>query len=114
MSERRRYPSDLSDARWELVEPVLTANNLATQLPFVRRSRGLALMSALSMRTPLDLNALVSLPIRARASLSRNIQIQAMRDRRLPRAVRGFLRQLMDALPPAGAGPANSSRVIKR
>ncbi|WP_405475110.1 IS5 family transposase [Streptomyces sp. NBC_00009] len=25
MSERRRYPSDLSDARWELVEPVLTA-----------------------------------------------------------------------------------------
>ncbi|WEH43083.1 IS5 family transposase [Streptomyces sp. AM 2-1-1] len=25
MTERRRYPSDLSDARWELVEPVLTA-----------------------------------------------------------------------------------------
>lgn len=25
MAERRRYPSDLSDARWELVEPVLTA-----------------------------------------------------------------------------------------
>ncbi|WP_405634297.1 IS5 family transposase [Streptomyces sp. NBC_00056] len=25
MPERRRYPSDLSDARWELVEPVLTA-----------------------------------------------------------------------------------------
>ncbi|MFF0430149.1 IS5 family transposase [Streptomyces sp. NPDC004520] len=25
MSERRRYPSDLSDARWESVEPVLTA-----------------------------------------------------------------------------------------
>uniref|UniRef100_UPI003F4930DF IS5 family transposase n=1 Tax=Streptomyces sp. CA-141956 TaxID=3240051 RepID=UPI003F4930DF len=25
MSERRRYPSDLCDARWELVEPVLTA-----------------------------------------------------------------------------------------
>jgi transposase len=24
-AERRRYPSDLSDARWELVEPVLTA-----------------------------------------------------------------------------------------
>ncbi|WP_369243590.1 transposase [Streptomyces sp. R41] len=25
MPERRRYPSDLSDARWELIEPVLTA-----------------------------------------------------------------------------------------
>ncbi|MGW0393022.1 IS5 family transposase [Streptomyces sp. NPDC003042] len=25
MPERRRYPSDLSDARWQLVEPVLTA-----------------------------------------------------------------------------------------
>ncbi|KNY20824.1 LysR family transcriptional regulator [Methylobacterium sp. ARG-1] len=85
-----------------VVEPVLTANNLSTLLPFVRNSRGLALMSALSVRTPVDLNALISLPIRARASLARGIQIQAMRDRRLPRAVRGFLRQLMDALPPAG------------
>ncbi|MCJ2060901.1 LysR family transcriptional regulator [Methylobacterium sp. J-048] len=83
-----------------VVEPVLTANNLAALLPFVRNSRGLALMSALSVRTPVDLNALVSLPIRARASLARGIQVQAMRDRRLPRAVRGFLRQLMDALPP--------------
>ncbi|MFJ6563164.1 IS5/IS1182 family transposase, partial [Streptomyces sp. NPDC091412] len=25
MTERRAYPSDLSDARWELVEPVLAA-----------------------------------------------------------------------------------------
>ncbi|MCD9146050.1 IS5 family transposase, partial [Streptomyces albireticuli] len=25
MAERRSYPSDLSDARWELIEPVLTA-----------------------------------------------------------------------------------------
>ncbi|SFL71435.1 LysR family transcriptional regulator [Methylobacterium pseudosasicola] len=88
-----------------VVEPVLTANNLAALLPFVRKSRGLALMSALSVRTPVDLNALVSLPIRAQASLARGIQVQAMRDRRLPRAVRGFLRQLTDALPPPkGAG----------
>jgi DNA-binding transcriptional LysR family regulator len=87
-----------------VVEPVLTANNLASLLPFVRNSRGLALMSALSVRTPVDLNALVSLPIRARASLARGIQVQAMRDRRLPRAVRGFLRQLTDALPPPVGG----------
>ncbi|MEU4360029.1 transposase [Streptomyces virginiae] len=35
MSERRRYPSDLSHARWELVEPVLTAWRAE------RRGRGL-------------------------------------------------------------------------
>jgi transposase len=35
MSERRPYPSDLSDARWELIEPVLTAWR------FERRGRAL-------------------------------------------------------------------------
>jgi len=35
MSDRRPYPSDLSDARWELIEPVLTAWRA------VRRGRGL-------------------------------------------------------------------------
>lgn len=35
MTEHRRYPSDLSDARWELVEPVLTAWRAE------RRGRGL-------------------------------------------------------------------------
>ena len=82
------------------VEPVLTANKLSALLPFVRRSRGLALMSALSVTTPLRLNELVSLPILARASLARGIQVQAMRDRRLPKAVRAFLRELTDALAP--------------
>jgi DNA-binding transcriptional LysR family regulator len=82
------------------VEPILTANTLSTLLPFVRRSRGLALMSALSVQTPVQLKELVSLPIRARGSLARGIQVQAMRDRRLPKAVRAFLRQLLSALPP--------------
>ncbi|MFF2732843.1 IS5 family transposase [Streptomyces sp. NPDC058008] len=35
MTERRRYPSDLSDARWQLVEPILTAWRAE------RRGRGL-------------------------------------------------------------------------
>ncbi|WP_405609027.1 IS5 family transposase [Streptomyces sp. NBC_00076] len=35
MAERRHYPSDLSDARWELVEPILTAWRAE------RRGRGL-------------------------------------------------------------------------
>ena len=49
---------------------------------------------------PLRLNELVSLPIQSRTSLARGVKIQAMRDRRLPKAVRAFLRQLLDALPP--------------
>lgn len=83
------------------VEPVLTANSLSALLPFVRRSRGIALMSALSVQTPLRVNELVSLPIRSRASLARGIQIQAMRGRRLPRAVQAFVRRLVAVLPPA-------------
>lgn len=35
MAKRRAYPSDLSDARWELIEPVLAA------WPFERRGRAL-------------------------------------------------------------------------
>ncbi|MCT9011858.1 transposase, partial [Streptomyces rhizosphaerihabitans] len=35
MTERRAYPSDLSDARWELIEPVLSAWR------FERRGRAL-------------------------------------------------------------------------
>ncbi len=53
------------------MEPVLTSNNLSALLPFVRRSRGIALMSALSVQTPLRLNELVSLPIQSRTSLAR-------------------------------------------
>lgn len=115
LSELARYPLALPTRETTLrqvfdaaclhegivVEPVLTANYLSTLLPFVRNSRGLAVMSELSVRTPLDLSALISLPIDAQSSLFRGIKIQAMRDRRLPRAVRSFLRQLLDALPPA-------------
>ena len=35
MTDRRAYPSDLSDARWELIEPVLSAWR------FERRGRAL-------------------------------------------------------------------------
>ena len=85
------------------VEPALTANILSALLPFVRRTRGLALMSALSVRTPVELGELVALPIRTRASLRRGIQVQVMRDRRLPHAVQAFLSTLVAALPPADA-----------
>ena len=70
-------------------------------LPFVRRSRGVALMSALTVQTPLaPERADLAYPIRSRASLARGIQIQAMRGRRLPRAVQAFVRQITVALPP--------------
>ncbi len=85
LSELARYPLALPTRETTLrqvfdaaclhegivVEPVLTANYLSTLLPFVRNSRGLAVMSELSVRTPLDLSALISLPIDAQSSLFR-------------------------------------------
>jgi DNA-binding transcriptional LysR family regulator len=86
------------------VEPALTSNILSALLPFVRRTRGLALMSALSVQTPLRLGELVPVPVRAKSSLMRGIQVQTMRDRRLPRAAQAFLRHLIAALPAAEDG----------
>ncbi len=83
-----------------VVEPVLTANVLSALLPFVRRSRGLALMSALPVQTPLRHNEIVSLPIRSRVPLTRRIQIQSLRGRRLPRSVQAFVSRIRAALPP--------------
>lgn len=84
------------------IEPTLTANVLSALLPFIRRTKGLALMSALTVQTPVRLGELVCIPVRARASLMRGIQVQVMRDRKLPHAVQAFLRQLIAALPQAG------------
>ncbi|GGR92183.1 hypothetical protein GCM10010269_34250 [Streptomyces humidus] len=46
MAERRAYPSDLSDARWELIEPVLSAWRAERRTegggPWVSGSRGSA------------------------------------------------------------------------
>ncbi|MFE1600567.1 LysR family transcriptional regulator [Methylobacterium sp. ID0610] len=86
------------------VEPTLTANNLWALLPFVRRSRGLAVMAALTVQTPLRHGDLVAIPIHAHGGLMRGIQVQTMRERRLPHAVQAFLRELVAALPLAGEG----------
>ncbi|ACL58561.1 LysR family transcriptional regulator [Methylobacterium nodulans] len=98
----RRVFDAACEAEGITVEPVLTANILSALLPFVRRSRGLAVMSALSVQTPLRLGELVSIPIRAHGGLMRGIQVQTMRERRLPHAVQAFLRELIAALPPVG------------
>lgn len=87
------------------IEPTLTANVLSALLPFVRRTKGLALMSALTVQTPVRLGELVCIPVRARASLMRGIQVQVMRDRKLPHAVQAFLRPLVAALPPVTDAP---------
>lgn len=91
-----------------VIEPTLTANILSALLPFVRRTKGLALMSALSVQTPVRLGELVCIPVRSRASLMRGIQVQVMRERRLPHAVKAFLRQLIAALPPVEPGGAGA------
>lgn len=89
-----------------VIEPTLTSNILTALLPFVRRTRGIALMSPLSVQTPVRLGELVCIPIQSQASLRRGIQVQLMRDRKLPHAAQAFLRQLVAALPPAEAGGA--------
>lgn len=81
------------------IEPVLTANILAALLPFVQHSRAVAPMSALSVRTPLHLKALALTPIRSQGGLMRGIQVQAMRERKLPHACQAFIRVLMQELP---------------
>jgi DNA-binding transcriptional LysR family regulator len=83
-----------------MIEPALTANRITALLPFVRRTRGVTLMSALSMMTPMRLGELVCIPIRTKARLRRGVQVQVMRDRKLPHAVDAFARLLVAALPP--------------
>ncbi|WP_264045374.1 LysR family transcriptional regulator [Methylobacterium flocculans] len=95
----RRVFDAACQAEGIIIEPTLTANILSALLPFVRRTRGIALMSALSVQTPVRLGELVCIPVRSRASLIRGIQVQVMRDRKLPHAVQAFLRQLITALP---------------
>ena len=95
----RRVFDAACQAEGIIIEPTLTANILSALLPFVRRTRGIALMSALSVQTPVRLGELVCIPVRSRASLIRGIQVQVMRDRKLPHAVQAFLRQLIAALP---------------
>ncbi|GJE25797.1 LysR family transcriptional regulator [Methylobacterium organophilum] len=81
------------------IEPVLTSNVLSSLLPFVRHTQGLALMSAFTVQTPVQLGELIQIPVRTKSSLLRGIQVQTMRDRPLPRAVKAFLNALVAALP---------------
>ncbi|KMO14030.1 LysR family transcriptional regulator [Methylobacterium platani] len=82
------------------IEPVLTANALSALLPFVRRTRGLTLVSSIALEGEVARDAFRALPIRSRRSLARGIEVQTMRDRRLPRAVAAFVAALVAALPP--------------
>ncbi|HEY0290968.1 MAG TPA: LysR family transcriptional regulator [Hansschlegelia sp.] len=82
------------------VEPTLTANILSALMPFVRRTRGLAFLSPLSVQTPVRLGEIVAIAVVSKAGLMRGIQVQTMRNRRLPHAVQAFLHDLLAALPP--------------
>ncbi|TGD98343.1 LysR family transcriptional regulator [Methylobacterium nonmethylotrophicum] len=82
------------------IEPALSANVLSALMPFVHRSRGLTLVSSIALQGQVARGELRALPIRSRRSLARGIEVQTMRDRRLPRAVQAFLAALVAALPP--------------
>ncbi|SFU90654.1 DNA-binding transcriptional regulator, LysR family [Methylobacterium sp. 174MFSha1.1] len=83
------------------IEPALTANTLSSVLPFLRRTRGLTLVSSVALQGQVARGEFRVLPVRSRRSLARGIEVQTMRDRRLPRAVQAFLTALVAALPPA-------------
>ncbi|TNC15750.1 LysR family transcriptional regulator [Methylobacterium terricola] len=83
------------------IEPVFTSNVLSAILPFVRDTRGLTLMSSIVLQGEGWRDAFRVLPIRSDRSLARGIEVQTMRDRRLPRAVEAFLAALVAALPPS-------------
>ncbi|KMO43213.1 LysR family transcriptional regulator [Methylobacterium variabile] len=82
------------------IEPALTSNVLSALLPFVRRTRGLTLVSSIALQDQVGRGEFRALPIQSRRSLARGIEVQTMRDRRLPRAVQAFLTALVAALPP--------------
>lgn len=85
-----------------VIEPAFACNVLAAILPFVRRTRGLTLMSSIALQGQVGRGEFRVLPIRSRRSLARGIEVQTMRDRRLPRAAQAFLTALVAALPPVG------------
>jgi DNA-binding transcriptional LysR family regulator len=87
-----------------VIEPALTANRVTALLPFVRRTKGVTLMSALSVQTPMRFGELACIPLRTRSNLRRGVQVQVMRDRKLPYAVDAFARLLVAALPPLEPG----------
>lgn len=80
------------------IEPVLTANAIATLLPFVLNSRAISVLSAFSQQSALESGALAAVPISTKSSLARTIEIQTMKGRKLPEVADRFIEHLLDAM----------------
>lgn len=81
-----------------LFEPVFVSNYHAALHSFVRTGDAVTLTGLLTVRSRLDLEGLVAIPIRNPALHQRSLQIQTMAGRTLPAPVEAFLGLLIDAM----------------
>lgn len=81
------------------IEPVMTSNTLTSILSFVKLTKAVAPLASWSVLGPVLRGEFSAFPLAGSARTSRNVQINVMRDRRLPQAVRIFLDDLVSTLP---------------
>jgi DNA-binding transcriptional LysR family regulator len=81
-----------------LMEPVLTSNYIGTLLNFVTFSGGISIAGEVSMRHRVAQGTLVLIPIRGQGMDGRNIELQTLAGRTLPRLVQTFLDHLKTRL----------------
>jgi DNA-binding transcriptional LysR family regulator len=83
---------DIACSRQQLlIEPVLTSNYIGTLLNFVMFSGGISIAGEVSMRHRVAQGTLVLVPIRGPGMGGRNIELQTLAGRTLPRLVQTFL-----------------------
>ena len=76
------------------IEPAFTSNTVASLIPYIKEGQGLAPMAPLSITSQLRDRSLIALNLKSSHSLTRSLQIQVMKDRKLPRACTVFLDRL--------------------
>lgn len=95
-----------------LLAPVLTSNNMPTLHSFVVHGGGLSVTGTVSARHLIAAGMVVAAPIRDPGLDLRDIEVQTLVGRNLPRAVQSFLLQLVTALSETEDGQAPSALTI--
>lgn len=80
-------------------EPVLVSNYMAALNHFSILGGAISLSGEISVRTMIDEQKLRIVPIRDRGMNVRNVEVQTLMGRTLPKAVQAFLQCLIEALP---------------
>ena len=91
---------DICCSQQQLVfEPVLISNYMAALNHFSILGGAISLSGELSVRTMIDEQQLRIIPLRDRGMNVRNVEVQTLMGRTLPKAVHAFLQFLIEALP---------------